>query len=51
MAIIMSPGTTNCIYVKPPISPIREPISEPKITKYSDMVIAEGNRVWVHIRR
>ena len=31
--MIIRPGTMYCMYVKPPISPIRRPINSPKIIK------------------
>ena len=43
--MMINPGTMYCMYVKPPISPIRRPISSPKMMKYSVIVIAGGTMV------
>ena len=46
MTLIMtSPGTMNCMYGTPPISPTRDPITLPKMMKYSVVVITGGTMV------
>ncbi len=50
IGIIINPGSMKCIYGKPEISPIRDPMKFPKIVIYKKIVITEGRIVCIQIR-
>ena len=50
IGIMINPGSMNCIYGNPLISPKRDPMKFPKMVMYKKIVMTDGKIVCIHMR-